>query len=119
MNSSLKRGLIVVAFALLGAFALRQLRGPEGLPSVREKWDTLRQFEEQNANLQRENDYRRQRIKKLESSPSEQELEIRKKLKLLRPGETSFILPEQAKPAVSDPVKRLDYGKPDLDWDSK
>jgi len=37
------------------------------------------------------------RIKKLEQSPSEQELEIRKKLKLLRPGETSFILPDQPK----------------------
>ena len=54
-------------------------------------------LEEENANLQRENDYRRERIKKLQESPSEQELEIRKKLKLLRPGETSFILPEQLK----------------------
>ena len=67
----------------------------------REKWNEIRQFEEENANLQRENDYRRDRIKKLESSPSEQELEIRKKLKLLRPGETSFILPEQPKPATA------------------
>lgn len=113
MNSSLKRGLIVVAFALLGVFALRQLRGPEGLPSVRQKWDEIRQMEEQNATLQRENDYRRDRIKKLESSPSEQELEIRKKLKLLRPGETSFILPEQPKPPAADPDT-----KPDLDSDS-
>lgn len=119
MHSSLKRGLIVGAFALLGAFALRQLRGPAGLPSVRDKWDQIRELEEQNANLQRENDYRRVRIQKLESSPSEQELEIRKKLKLLRPGETSFILPEQAKPAGSDPAKSLDDVKPDLDSNPK
>src|ERR1017187_9344423 len=99
MSSSVRRVVILVVFALIGAFGLSELRGPDGLPALREKWNEIRQFEEENANLQRENDYRRDRIKKLESSPSEQELEIRKKLKLLRPGETSFILPEQPKPA--------------------
>ena len=54
MKSSVRRGLIIVAFALLGVFALRQLRGPEGLPSVRQKWDEIRQLEEENAALQRE-----------------------------------------------------------------
>lgn len=103
MTSSLRRALIVIAFALMGAYALHQLRGPDGLPAVRDRWDEIRQLEEQNASLQRENEYRRERIKKLESSPSEQELEIRKKLKLLRPGETSFILPDQPKHPTPDP----------------
>ncbi len=106
MSSSVRRVLILVVFALIGAYGLAELRGPQGLPALKEKWNEIRQFEEDNANLQRENDYRRDRIKKLESSPSEQELEIRKKLKLLRPGETSFILPEQPKadqPAPATP----------------
>jgi cell division protein FtsB len=101
MSSSVRRVVILVVFALIGAFGLSELRGPQGLPALREKWNEIRQFEEENANLQRENDYRRDRIKKLESNPSAQELEIRQKLKLLRPGETSFILPEQDK-AQSD-----------------
>jgi cell division protein FtsB len=112
MNSSVRRVLILIAFAVVGAYGLAALRGPEGLPALREKWDEIRQLEEENANLQRENDYRRDRIKKLENSPSEQELEIRKKLKLLRPGETSFILPEQPKPAPSDaPISDLPDSK--------
>ncbi len=102
MTSSVLRAVIIVAFALIGAYGLAELRGPQGLPSLKEKWNEIRQLEEENANLQRENDYRRDRIKKLESSTSEQELEIRKKLKLLRPGETSFILPEQPKPISPD-----------------
>jgi cell division protein FtsB len=110
MTSSVRRALILIAFALIAVYGLRQLRGPQGLPSLREKWDQIRQFEEDNANLERENDYRRDRIKKLESSPSEQELEIRKKLKLLRPGETSFILPDQPQQPAPDPDS-----KPDLD----
>jgi cell division protein FtsB len=103
MNSFVGRALILVAFALIGAYGLAELRGPQGLPALKERWNEIRQFEEENANLQRENDYRRGRIKKLESSVSEQELEIRKKLKLLRPGETSFILPEQPKPPSDQP----------------
>lgn len=113
MTGSLQRALIVTAFALMGAYALHQLRGPGGLPAVRAKWDEIKQLEEQNANLQRENDYRRNRIKKLESSPSEQELEIRRKLKLLRPGETSFILPDQPRHPTPDPDLQ-----PDPDSDS-
>jgi cell division protein FtsB len=114
MSSTVRNAIIIVAFALIGAYGLAELRGPQGLPALREKWDQIRQLEEENANLQRENDYRRDRIKKLESSPSEQELEIRKKLKLLRPGETSFILPGQPKQSSSDADP-----KPDLDSDSK
>src|SRR5271169_2920266 len=102
MNSSVRRVIILIAFALIGAYGLVKLRGPQGLPALRGEWNEIRRLEEENASLQRENDYRRGRIKKLESSPSEQELEIRKKLKLLRPGETSFILPEQPKAAPSD-----------------
>src|SRR5277367_6086361 len=103
MNNSVRRALFLIAFALIGAYGLAELRGPQGLPALRERWNEIRQFEEDNASLQRENDYRRERIKKLESSPSEQELEIRKKLKLLRPGETSFILPEQPQPPSDQP----------------
>jgi cell division protein FtsB len=118
MTSSVVRALIIVGFALIGAYGLAELRGPQGLPALKERWNEIRQFEEENANLQRENDYRRDRIKKLESSPSEQELEIRKKLKLLRPGETSFILPEQPKLDQSKPASPVPDPKPDSNSDS-
>jgi cell division protein FtsB len=104
MSSSVRRALILIVFALMGAYGLAELRSPQGLPALKEKWNQIRQQEEENANLQRENEYRRERIKKLESSPSAQELEIRKNLKLLRPGETSFILPEQPRPEQPMPT---------------
>ncbi|HUA17326.1 MAG TPA: septum formation initiator family protein [Bryobacteraceae bacterium] len=103
MNPFVRRILFVAAFGLLGAYGLVALRGPQGIPALREKWDEIRKLEEGNANLQRENDYRRDRIQKLQANPSEQELEIRKKLKLLRPGETTFILPDQPKTDSASP----------------
>ncbi len=91
----IRRVAVLTVFVLVGVYGYLSLRGPQGVPALMDKWREIRRLEEENASLQRENDYRRDRIKKLQDSPSEQELEIRKQLKLLRPGETSFILPEQ------------------------
>ncbi len=108
MKKVVVRFVFLIVVALVAAYGYRTLRSPQGLPALRERRDEIRKLEEENAALQRENDYRRDRIKKLEVNPSEQELEIRKKLKLLRPGETSFILPGQpaqsAKPHGDSPA---------------
>jgi len=90
----IRRIAVLIVFVLVGVYGYMSLRGPQGVPALLDKWREIQKLEEDNANLQRENEYRRDRIKKLQESPSEQELEIRKKLKLLRPGETSFILPD-------------------------
>jgi cell division protein FtsB len=97
VNHLIRRLAVLIVFVLIGVYGYLSLRGPQGVPALMDKWREIRRLEEDNANLQRENDYRRERIKKLQDSPSEQELEIRKQLKLLRPGETSFILPDQPK----------------------
>jgi cell division protein FtsB len=97
MKTAVRRTVFLLVVALIGVYGFLVLRGPQGIPALREKWRQIRKLEEDNANLQRENEYRRDRIKKLAESPSTQEVEIRKKLKLARPGETSFILPEQPK----------------------
>ena len=98
-----RRIAVLVGFVLIGVYGYLSLRGPQGVPALMDKWREIRRLEEDNASLQRENDYRRERIKKLQDSPSEQELEIRKQLKLLRPGETSFILPEKPKQNQTKP----------------
>jgi cell division protein FtsB len=98
LHHLIRRIAVLIVFVLVGVYGYMSLRGPQGVPALMDKWREIRKLEEDNANLQRENDYRRDRIKKLQESTSEQELEIRKQLKLLRPGETSFILPDQPKP---------------------
>ena len=73
------------------------MRGPQGIEALLEKRREIRQLQEQNAGMVRENKRRRERITRLEESRSEQEMEIRKQLKLVRPGETTFILPDAPK----------------------
>jgi cell division protein FtsB len=97
MNSYYRGIVYSVAFVLLGVYGYFTLRGPQGVPALLEKRRQVRQLEEENANLIRENENKRERIRKLNESASQQEIEIRDKLKKLRPGETEFILPEPAK----------------------
>ncbi|HLJ45486.1 MAG TPA: septum formation initiator family protein [Bryobacteraceae bacterium] len=97
MTTAVRRIAYVVAFLIMAGYGYIALRGPQGIPALMEKWREIRQMEEENANLQRELEYKRERIQKLKNSPSEQEMEIRKKLKLLKPGETEFILPDAGK----------------------
>jgi cell division protein FtsB len=94
LQGSKRRAGIALLVLLAGAYGWMFLRGPQGLDTLIEKRREIRDLEERNANIKRENDRRKERIKRLEESRSEQEMEIRKQLKLQRPGETTFILPE-------------------------
>jgi len=87
----------IVAFALIVVYGVVALRGPQGVSALLDKRQEVRQLEEQNAAKAAENERRRERIRRLEQSTTEQEMEIRKQLKLLRPGETTFILPDSPK----------------------
>lgn len=91
-----KKGAVVL-LAIVIAYGWIAVSGPQGLPALLAKRREIRQLQEQNAEMTREIEHRRDRIRRLEDSPSEQEMEIRKQLKLLRPGETTFILPDAPK----------------------
>jgi cell division protein FtsB len=80
------------------------IRLPQGLADLQEKRRLIRELTEQNAAAKRENDQRRERIHRLETSPSEQEMEIREQLKLARPGETTFVLPNTPAPDPESPA---------------
>lgn len=95
----LRRFGMVVAFILVGVYAAVALRGPQGVQALLGKREEIRRLQEENATLARENARKEERIRRLKNNPAEQEMEIRKRLKLLRPGEHSFILPELPKEA--------------------
>lgn len=95
LRSFLRPLAALAALAGLAAYATIMLRGPQGLSALAEKRREVRELEEKNANLMRDNEAKRHRIERLEHDRSAQEIEIRKRLKLQRPGETSFVLPDQ------------------------
>jgi cell division protein FtsB len=82
---------------LVGAYGMIALRGPNGLNALAGKREQIRKFQEENASLNADNQRKRERIELLKHDRSAQELAIRERLKLLRKGETQFILPDPPK----------------------
>lgn len=93
MHVALRRLGVVFILALAGVYGYSYLRGPQGITALARKREEVKALQEQNANLRRVNTEMRNRIQKLRTSRPEQEIEIRKRLKLAQPDETQFILP--------------------------
>jgi len=91
--SGLQKIGVFAVLGMAGIYVYAALRGPQGLPALEEKWHEIRELQKRNADLKRDVESRSDRIKKLQESPSEQEMEIRRRLKMLRKGETTFIIP--------------------------
>lgn len=103
-----------LAIVLAGGYAWMTLRGPQGVAALMEKHREIRQLQEQNGATALDNERRRERIRKLQSSESEQDMEIRKQLKMQRPGETTFILPDAPKDTPAKDVPGPDSPPPAL-----
>ena len=97
LQQVIRRGGFVAVVVFIGAYGWMALRGPQGVQALAEKHRQIRQLEEQNAGMVIENQRRQEHIRLLKESKSEQDMEIRKRLKVLRPGETTFILPDGPK----------------------
>jgi cell division protein FtsB len=95
-----RRLTIFVAFVLASAYGYVVLRGPQGIPALLDKHREIQRLEVGNAALQQELAARQERNRKLKESTAIQEQEIRKRLHLLRPGETQFVLPDPPQPAA-------------------
>jgi cell division protein FtsB len=94
LHSVARRKGRLVVICLAAGYLWIALRGPQGFGALLERRAEIRELEEENAATARENERRREHIRRLADSHSEQDMEIRKQLKLLRPGETTFILPD-------------------------
>ncbi len=95
----------VAALTGLAAYATIMLRGPQGLSALSEKREQIRLLEEQNADLQKEIESKRQRIDRLKSDPQTQEVEVEKRLGRIHSGDTEFKITGQ-------PVKPLESPAP-------
>ena len=96
---SIAKAAYLAGVLLLGVYAFVTLRGPHGIQALMEKRDHIQQMEKRNAELARDLEARRERITRLKESQSEQELEIRQRLKLVKPGEKVFILQKEDAPS--------------------
>ena len=84
-------GYTAAILAVLG-YAVVTLRGPKGISGLMAKRQQIEQMEKRNATLAQENERLREHIQRLAENPAQQELEIRQRLKLVKPGEKVYLL---------------------------
>ncbi|MDQ6704870.1 MAG: septum formation initiator family protein [Acidobacteriota bacterium] len=89
-----KVGYATLVF-LGAAYGLVLLRGPHGIPGLVQKRSQIEQLEKENQKLHHEIEEKRDRISRLRDNPADQELEIRQRLKLVKPGEKVFVLQDR------------------------
>ena len=104
-----RKGLLLSAGMVL-TLGWAAMSGSKGLDGMLQKREQIKQLQEENAAIEAENADRQARIERLESSPIEQDLEIRR-LNMLKQGETTFMLPEEEKQKRHTAPKRGIKGK--------
>jgi cell division protein FtsB len=90
-NPALKTAYAIVVLSGV-AYAFVVLEGPNGIPALLAKRHQVAEYQQQNQQIMRENAQKEQRIDRLENNPIEQEMEIRQRLKLAKPGEKIYII---------------------------
>ena len=96
-SDTFRRLGLFAGLTLLGVYMLFTLRGQHGIGALQKKHEEIRAIQEQNAELKREIEERKDRNRRLRENPEEQDLEVRKRLNLLKKGERHFVVPEKAK----------------------
>ena len=92
MRSRVVKISYAVVVLVAASYVLLTLR--DGIPALIERRKEIRTLEKQNGEMHRDIEFRRARIERLRQDEAAQELEIRQRLKLVRPGEKVFILQE-------------------------
>ncbi len=94
--------IAVAAIALMTvAYGVAEFRGPNGYTGLMQKREQVRRLEEENRKLRSDLDRLDKRVDKLRHDPASQEFEIRKRLGLVKQGETVYVLPVKPKSAAA------------------
>ena len=90
MKAPLTRFAYVIVFLLAVLYAF--VAFPKGIHAWQEKQRQIQDMEKRNATLAKEVERQKDYINRLTNNPAAQELEIRKRLKLLHPQEKQYIV---------------------------
>jgi len=95
MKAPLTRAAYVIVFLTVVTYVFFAF--PKGMHAWQEKQRQIQELEKRNAVAAQEVERKKEHIKRLTDNPAEQELEIRRRLKLAHPDEKIYILGEPGK----------------------
>ena len=96
MKASLTRSAYVLVFLVAVGYAF--IAFPQGMHTWQDKQRQIQEMEKRNDSLAKQVERQKDYINRLKSNPASQELEIRKRLKLLHPEEKVYIMGDSEAP---------------------
>lgn len=99
--------LVLIAFAL----TVHEVFGERGYFALRRRRQELQTLQQQVKQLQQENQQLEQEIKSLKTDPKAIEKLAREQMKLAKPGEIIYVLPEKKDPPASSATQPKDKSK--------
>ncbi len=96
MKAPLTRFTYVLVFVVAVSYAFFAF--PQGVRAWQDKQREIQEMEKRNDTLARQVERRKEHINRLQNNPAAQELEIRKRLKLLHPEEKLYIMGDPVGP---------------------
>lgn len=104
ISGRIRSRLAIISLAL-GAAAVLALgmHLPQELIALSQNRDQIRALQVENNDLKKRLDERRERLRNLKENLNEQELEIRRTLRLYKPGDTVFIIPPKTESQTPSP----------------
>jgi cell division protein FtsB len=103
MKASLTRFAYVIVFLVAVGYAFFAF--PQGMHTWQEKQRQIQEMEKRNDSLAKQVERQKDYINRLKNNPAAQELEIRKRLKLLHPEEKVYIMGDTETPAPPPSAK--------------
>jgi cell division protein FtsB len=103
MKASLTRFAYVIVFLVAVGYAFFAF--PQGMHAWTEKQRQIQEMEKRNDSLAKQVERQKDYINRLKNNPAAQELEIRKRLKLLHPEEKLYIMGDSETPATTPAAK--------------
>jgi cell division protein FtsB len=97
MKASLTRFVYIVVFLVAVGYAFFAF--PQGMHAWQDKQRQIQDMEKRNDGLAKQVERQKEYIDRLKNNPGAQELEIRKRLKLLHPEEKQYITGDPEAPA--------------------
>ena len=103
MKASLTRFVYILVFLVAVGYAFFAF--PQGVRAWQDKQREIQKMEKRNDSLAKQVERQKEYINRLKNNPASQELEIRKRLKLLHPEEKLYIMGESEAPVQPPAAK--------------
>jgi cell division protein FtsB len=103
MKSLWKKLGWLALISLLGVYVVLLATGPRGFSALRRKQQQILEMRQRVADLVRDNQRRRERIRLLKEDRDEQDLRLRERLRLRKPGTADLYYPGPPGPETPKP----------------